>query len=224
MRLALRQVVNSADGMVCCGEADDANTTLAALRKLSPDLILLDYYLKAGDGIDLIKDIRRIARDVRILVISRFSDAALAERALRSGADGYIVKEEKVDQVVAAVRLTLQGENYLSSAISGQVVKRMLGLHGGGGVHNDELAHLSDREFQVLQFLGQGFANREIAARLGLSPKTIETYREKLKTKLGLADSQQLILFAARRFDSVSQPTAPTSRKSFGAAEKPRDK
>jgi len=203
MRMALRQVVGGADGMMCCGEADDPDSALAGIREHRPDLVLLDFYLKTGDGIDLIKEIRRISAEVRILIISRFSDPALAERALKSGADGYIIKEETADQVVEAVRLTLRGENYLSSSISGQVVKRMLGNHGHVGDRADELAHLSDREFQVLQFLGQGQSNRQIAAHLGLSPKTIETYREKLKSKLGLPDSQRLLLYAARRFDSV---------------------
>ncbi|MFT4689947.1 MAG: DNA-binding NarL/FixJ family response regulator [Limisphaerales bacterium] len=219
MRMALRTVVESRAEWSCCGEAADADSTLQQLEAQNPDLVLLDYYLKSGDGIDLIKEIRRRRDNVKILIISRYSDPEFVERALRAGADGYVIKEESPAQLAEAIALTLKGENYLSQSISGQVIKRMLTDHKD---ESNDLGQLSDREFQVLQLLAQGLGNKQIAAQLHLSPKTIGTYREHLKEKLGLKDSQQLLMYAARRFDDMAGDFQPSGVRFKNLPRTPR--
>ena len=206
----MRTLVDAHAGWTCCGEAGDPESTLTAVEKSTPDLILLDFFLNSGEGIDLIKEIRRRCESIFILMLSRTTDPEIAERALRAGADGFVLKDESPEQITVALEQTIRGENYLSQAISGQVLKRMLDTASGVA---DDLSRLSDREFQVLQLLGQGLGNKQIASELHLSPKTIGTYREHLKVKLKLPNSQQLLIYAARRFDGSRKEPHPGSDK-----------
>ena len=204
MRVAMRSlVVESQAPWGCCGEAGTVREALKAFEDTNPDLVLLDYYLGAEDCFDLVKEVRRLSATTKILIFSCSAEISMIVRVLRAGADSYVIKEASVDEVEEAIELTLRGENYLSPSIAGQVLKRMLSKDTDE--EEADVDRLTDREFQVLQLLGGGKGNREIAAQLGLSPKTIETYREKLKSKLGLADSQQLLIFAARHHDGAGE-------------------
>jgi DNA-binding NarL/FixJ family response regulator len=202
IRMAMRTLLaDSGRPWECCGEAGNRHAALEAFEDSKPDLVMLDFYLGQDDSYDLVKEMRLRAPGVKILILSCSSETSMIVRVLRAGADGFVVKDAGADEIREAIEVTLAGENYLSPSVSGQVLKRMLSKDTDEDVALVD--RLTDREFQVLQLLGTGKGNREIAAQLGLSPKTIETYREKLKTKLGLADSQQLLLFAGRHAEGA---------------------
>ncbi len=199
VRYALTQLLNSTPDLECCGEADGVESARAAVKSMAPGLVLLDLSLGDGDGFGLIQEWRRAAPAMKVLVISRHDEAVYAERSLRVGADGFVTKEESPEGILRAVRLVLGGKRYVSEKIAVQVMKRLAEssqARGRGGIEG-----LSDRELQVFRMLGEGRNNKEIARHLSLSPKTIETYRDNLKRKLGLPDSVSLIRHAANWSD-----------------------
>lgn len=199
VRYALAQLLNNSGDLMCCGEAEGMKAARAAVESLAPDLVLLDLSLGDGDGFDLISEWVRSLPSMKMVVISRHDEAVYAERALRIGADGFITKEESPEGVLTAVRLVMSGKLYLSERIAAQVKRRLdagLTAKGAGGIEA-----LSDRELQVFRMLGEGRNTKEIAAQLGLSPKTIETHRSNLQHKLGLPDSISLIRHSAKWSD-----------------------
>lgn len=199
VRYALAQLLNNSGDLMCCGEAEGMKAARAAVESLAPDLVLLDLSLGDGDGFDLISEWARSLPSMKMVVISRHDEAVYAERALRIGADGFITKEESPEGVLTAVRLVMSGKLYLSERIAAQVKRRLdagLTAKGTGGIEA-----LSDRELQVFRMLGEGRNTKEIAAQLGLSPKTIETHRSNLQHKLGLPDSISLIRHSAKWSD-----------------------
>lgn len=174
-----------------CGESAGPQEALAALAKTQPDLVLVDIGLGETSGLDLIKNLRNLCGHTRILVLSMYDEAMYAERALRAGAHGYVMKSEPPETILKAVRQVLAGEVYTSASVSSRLVKRAVGA--GAGEQPSPLSSLSDRELEVFRMLGQGMTTREIAASLHLSIKTVETYREHLKRKLHLDNAAQLI-------------------------------
>ncbi|MEM9702485.1 MAG: response regulator transcription factor [Planctomycetota bacterium] len=172
-----------------CGESGEGAEILRQIDALRPDLCLLDLSLKSGNGLELCKQIRSRFPNVRVLVVSMHDETLYAERVVRSGAGGYISKAEATHQLVHAIRQVLSGEVYLSQRMKERTVARSAGdLQGEGSL----LDKLSDRELEVFEQIGQGRTTREIAEKLSLSPKTIESYRENLKAKLNLANSTEL--------------------------------
>ncbi|NBV22851.1 MAG: DNA-binding response regulator [Proteobacteria bacterium] len=199
VRFALSQMLNNTKDLVCCGEADGVGTARAAVTKLLPDVVLLDLSLGDGDGFELIAEWKRLAPGMKVLVVSRHDEAVYAERSIRMGADGFVTKEESPDEVLSGIRLVLTGRRYVSEKIAGVVMRRLTeSAHGEG---RQGVESLSNRELQVFRMLGEGRNNKEIAEQLSLSPKTVETYRENLKRKLGLPDSVSLIRHAANWSD-----------------------
>ena len=171
----------------------------AAIGTLDPDFVLLDLSLGDGDGYELIGEWKRARPAMKIVVISRHDEAVYAERSLRSGADGFITKEESPENVLRSLRVVIGGQRYVSQKLAAQVEKR---LCEQPGVRNrDGIESLSDRELQVFRLLGEGRNNKEIAQQLTLSPKPVETYRDNIKRKLGLPDSVNLIRHAANWSD-----------------------
>jgi len=199
VRYALAQLLNKAADLECCGEADGVATARAAVRELAPEFALLDLSLGDGDGFGLIAEWKRANAAMKIVVISRHDEVVYAERSLRAGADGFVTKEETPDEVLRCIRLVVGGHRYVSDKIASQVERRLAESPQGRG--REGVESLSGRELQVFRMLGEGRNNKEIAEQLSLSPKTVETYRDNIKRKLGLPDSVSLIRHAANWSD-----------------------
>jgi len=194
MRQGLAQVIRQHADLEVCGETDGVVEGLQMIKAMSPDLVIVDIALKDGHGMDLIRDVRAAGIQVRLLVMSMHEEPTYAERALRAGAHGYLPKSEGVEQVIEAIRSVLRGEVYLVPRMMKRLLTNMVG--GGLAPAASPEETLSDRELQVFELLGQGMGSREIAERLFLSIKTIDTYRDHLKRKLGAANGNELMLQA----------------------------
>lgn len=194
LREGLAQFINKQQDLMCCGEADSQATAQTAVETQKPDLVLLDLRLGNNDGLEFIKSLKAQHSELRILVLSQHDESIYAERALAAGASGYIMKQEATNEVLCAIRTVLDGELYVSRKMSARVLQKM--LESRKEVTRSGIERLSDRELQVLQLLGSGLSTKEIAANLKLSGKTVETYRENLKNKLGLQNSTELVKYA----------------------------
>lgn len=187
-------VISQQADLTVCGEADQASTALEAMRRLKPDLALLDISMPGTNGIELIKLMLAEQPKLQILIVSMHDESLYALRALRAGAKGYVMKAEAMTQVILAIRKVIEGQIYVSARFSERLVfKAVQSLEGGMGSPVDKL---SDRELEVLQLIGKGFGTREIANELHLSVKTIETHRAHIKEKLGFKDAGEMVRFA----------------------------
>ena len=176
-----------------CGEADTAPVALEKILALKPNVAIIDLGLKGGSGLELIKQLRAQGLPMKLLVFSMRDEGIYAERALRAGADGYITKEEGTEKAIQAIRLLMQGKRYVSYKMAEKMLDSLV---GGTEAGEGGLESLSDRELEVLELLGGGLSSREIAARLHVSIKTIESHREHMKAKLGLGRATELINYA----------------------------
>jgi DNA-binding NarL/FixJ family response regulator len=170
---------------------------LRLVADTQPDLAVVDISLKTGSGIDLIKRIKDRNNSVRMLVWSMHSESLYAERALRAGALGYINKDQATDKIVEAIRRVLEGKVYLSDAMAEKMLHRAVG-GGRKEVTRSPLDVLADRELEVFRLIGQGVKTAEIAERLHLSVKTVETYRDRIRQKLDLSDGTELAHYATQ--------------------------
>jgi DNA-binding NarL/FixJ family response regulator len=181
-----------------CFEAENASQAIEAIVSMHPDIVLTDITLPGRSGLELIKDIHAVLPDLPVLVISMHDESLYAERALAAGARGYIMKHESGSKVVEAVRWVLSGQVYVSEKTSA----RVLGMFSGHGKTAFStrygVARLSDREFDVFEFLGQGLSAHEIGARLHLCAKTIDAHRANIKRKLSIKTTPELISYAAQ--------------------------
>ena len=196
VRQGLAQVLEQESDLVVCGEADTAEEALDAIAAKKPDVVIVDLLLKDGNGLDLIKTLRSIRPDLPILVLSMHDESLYAERALRAGAQGYIMKEQAADEMLTAVRKVLAGDVYLSQAMVSRILRRL--ARGRGEEQESPLQRLTDRELEVFRLIGEGLGTRRIAARLGVSVKTIESYRANIKEKLQLASGSELVRHAVQ--------------------------
>ena len=190
----LKQLIDNQPDLACVGVAADISDAKRRVEECKPDLMILDLRLKAGDALDFIKTLRVEHPEVKVLVLSQYDELVFAERALRAGASGYIMKENAADEVLRAVRKVLAGELYFSERVAAAVVQRVLRekpIASRNGVER-----LSDREMQVFQLLGAAYTPREIAEQFHLSRKTVETHCEKIKHKLSLQTAAELKRFA----------------------------
>jgi DNA-binding NarL/FixJ family response regulator len=211
----LMQLIGNEPDLTCVGTADDTATARRRVEQCEPDLILLDLRLKSGDALELIKSMRVEYPKVKLLVLSQYDELIFAERALRAGASGYIMKENATDEVLRAVRKVLAGELYFSDRVAAAVVQRT--LREKPTASRAGIESLSDREMQVFQMLGASYGAREIAEQFHLSRKTIETHCQKIKNKLNLQSVAELKQFAkkwAAENLEISKPWArPRSQK-----------
>ena len=178
-----------------CGEASNIAEALARLDATDPDVAIIDISLGEGDGLDLIRRIRARAARARMLVWSMYPETLYAERALRAGAMGYINKQEATVKIIEAIRCVLDGRPYLSRSMSDRLLLRTVDSCAPGAA--TPISLLSDRELEVFRSIGMGLATSEIAAAMKRSVHTIETYRQRIKTKLGLRTSAELATAAA---------------------------
>ena len=197
LRDGLAKVINQQPDLAVCGEAANARAGLAAAVKLRPDVAIVDLSLEDGSGLDLIKDVHARNPALPMLVLSMHPEHLYAERAIRAGARGYLMKREPVERVLAALRKVLAGQ----MAVSDDVVSRLLSGANGRAKREapiDLAELLSDRELDVFRALGQGLGTRQIAAKLRLAVSTIETHRANIKLKLGVTRAPELVARAAR--------------------------
>lgn len=194
VRQGLSLLINEEDDLEICGEAEDVVGGLAAVEQNRPDLAVVDLFLKGSDGLELVKALRDRKPEVPTLVLSMHQESLHAERALRAGAKGYVMKEEATDSVLRAIRKVLGGEIYVSDRVSSRLLSRAVGGRAGRG--SEPLGRLSDREFEVFTFLGHGLGPREIAERLNLSVKTVDAHRENIKAKLVIKNGPALLRYA----------------------------
>ena len=196
MREGLAQLINHEPDLCVCAEADNAAQALDAIAASQPDLALIDISLPGRSGLELIKDIHTLYPELRLLVVSMHDEALYAERVLRAGGRGYIMKQEGGKKLMQAIRQILTGQIYVSEKISAKILEIFSGQKTEKGASLME--RLSDREFEVFQLIGQGHATREIAQRLHLSVKTVEVHRANIKKKLDLKTGADLVRQAIR--------------------------
>jgi DNA-binding NarL/FixJ family response regulator len=193
-RLGLAGLISEQSHLEVCAHAESAPLALEAMRNFNPDLVLLDLSLRGTNGIELIKLMKAEQPHLPILVISMHDEAIFGLRALKAGALGYVMKAEAMDHVAEAIAKVLQGKIYVSPNFGEKLIfKAIQSIEAGTGSPVDVL---SDRELEVLQFLGKGHSTRSIADTLHLSVKTIETHRAHIKEKLGFQDSEDMVRFA----------------------------
>jgi DNA-binding NarL/FixJ family response regulator len=199
-RKGLEQLIHSDGAFAVCGEAGNASEAMEVIRKLDPDLAILDLSLPGANGIELIKNIRAEFPKLPILVLSMHDESLYALRALRAGAEGYVMKHEAMANVIRAIHEVFSGRPYLSPAMAAQVITKF--AQGQAEGETDPTERLSDRELEILELIGKGREVREIANRLHLSPKTVETHRAHIKEKLQLKNARDVVRFAVQWVDA----------------------
>lgn len=204
LRQGLAQVINRQPGLQVCGEAETGPEAMALIERTSPDLVLIDLSLRSGDGIELVKDVKARFGAVPMLILSMHDEFVYAERALRAGARGYVMKQERVDQLLEAIGRVLGGGIYVSAKLAEKMVDQFVG--GPREAIGLAVDRLTDRELQVFRLIGQGLGTRLIAENLGLSRKTIESHREHIKEKLRLRNGDELIQRAIQWMKDAGLP------------------
>ena len=200
VRQGLAELVIQESDLEVCGQAEDSYEAIKAIRDLKPDMAIVDITLKETSGLELIKDIHSQHPDLPVLALSMHDETLYAERALRAGAMGYIMKQEATENVIVAIRRILGGEIYVSDRMAGRLVRKLVAGHAETSA--SQVDSLSDRELEVFCLIGKGHGTRQISERLHLSVKTIETYRAHIKDKLNLADAAELLQYAIQWVNS----------------------
>ena len=203
MRHGLAQLVRAESDLDVCGEAGSAAEGLKAVEKLKPDLVVADLTLPDKHGLEFIKDLQAMHPGTLVLVLSMHDESLYAERVLRAGARGYVMKETAADTLIHAARRVLDGGIYLSDRMAGQMLELMAGQRKQASV--SPLERLTDRELEVLQLIGQGRATRHIAEQLHISARTVDAHRAHIKEKLQLEDGPALVRYAVRWIESQAK-------------------
>jgi DNA-binding NarL/FixJ family response regulator len=203
MRQGLRELINNEPDLCVCGECASGAGALESVEQQKPDLCIVDIALEGSNGIELLKNIRARYPEMLVLMLSMHDEGLYAERVLRAGARGYVMKQEATDKVLHAIRKVLSNEIYVSDRLGSRMLHQFVG--GKPLRDNSPLHRLSDRELEVFQLIGQGHGTRQIAKELHLSVKTIESYRAHLKAKLQLKNGNQLVQHAVQWVQSEAQ-------------------
>jgi len=193
-RHGITQLLCDLPGVTICGEAENARTALDVMRRLQPDLALVDVAMPGADGIELIKLMLAEQPKLIILVVSMHDESLYALRALRAGAKGYVMKQQALDNILDAVRKVFDGGIYISPQFSERLIFKA--IQSDNSDLGSPVDKLSDREVEVLQLLGRGHTTRDMADELHLSVKTIETHRMHIKEKLGFKKAAEMVKFA----------------------------
>lgn len=202
IRQGLIQLINQEEDLAVCGDSEDACQALEKVKELQPGIVIADISLKGMSGIDLIKNLKARYPDLPILVLSMHDESLYAERVLRAGARGYIMKQEATGKFLEAIRRILKGEIYVSDSITSRILEKSIDSRGQPRISPVE--RLSDRELEVFQFIGKGFKTRQIAKELHLSIKTVETYRENIKDKMKIDNATELVRHAVQWVEGES--------------------
>jgi DNA-binding NarL/FixJ family response regulator len=193
-RLGIKELINHEHDLTVCGEAEDVDIARTLIKEFHPDMVIIDITLKKSNGMDLIKEISTFHKTMKMLVLSMHDELLYAERSLQAGAQGYIMKQETSKSIVKAIRHILQGNIYVSENIMSNLLNRV--RTGQDAFDKSPVENLSDRELEVLRKIGQGRSTSEIADEMNLSISTISTYRERIKEKLQLKNSAELVRYA----------------------------
>jgi DNA-binding NarL/FixJ family response regulator len=188
VRQGLMRLIAQESDLQAFEGADNVTDAFCQVQEIRPDLVLVDVSLKDSHGIELISQIKSFDPSIKMLVWSMFDEKIYAERTIRAGAMGYISKQEPIENVIEAIHEVLQGNMYLSPHMTNNLLRRL----GGGDLERDPISDLSNREIEVFQMLGRGMTTKSIAKKLGVSPKTIEAHRERIKSKLNLKNASEL--------------------------------
>jgi DNA-binding NarL/FixJ family response regulator len=189
VRRGLAEVISREPDMETCGEAADVAEAISEVERSKPDIVVVDLTLKTGHGLELLERLKAHVPNLKTLVSSMHDETLFAERVLRAGARGYVTKQEPPETLVRAIRQVLRGELYLSPRMTSRLLNRVV---VGASTQEDPVQNLSNREVEVYEMIGQGLTIQQIASRLHLSPKTVETHREKIKQKLNVKSSAEL--------------------------------
>jgi DNA-binding NarL/FixJ family response regulator len=193
VRERLAEAINRESDLEVCGEAEDRHQAIEQVERTQPDLAIVDITLKNSDGLELIKDLKARWPKLKVLVVSMHDESLYAERVIRIGAMGYITKQEATRNVLLAVRRVLAGGIYVSETAAGRILSRLTS-HDRNMTSPEEV--LADRELQVFDLIGRGVSTRQIAKRLNIGIKTVETYRARIRIKLNLKDPSELLQHA----------------------------
>lgn len=193
VRQGLALLINREADLIVCGEAEEAQTALEAIAAQRPDILIVDISLNGPDGIELVKLLRARSATLPVLVLSMHDELTYAERALRAGANGYIMKQEATERVLIAIRRILKGDVYLSDRAASRVLQQYV---RGATAQHSSVSDLSDRELEVFRLIGGGHGTRQIAEELHLSVKTVETHQAHIKEKLSLRTARELVQYA----------------------------
>jgi|SRR5579862_7270214 len=203
VRQGLTQLINQEPDLAVCGHAENANGAFSAIATQRPDIVILDISLNGPDGLDVLKEIRLTDATLPVLVLSMHDESIYAERALRAGANGYIMKQEATEKVLEAIRRIRAGEVYVSDRISKRLLRQIV---NGSAPGKPPMEALTDRELAVFRLIGKGNGTREIADDLHISVKTVETYQAHIKEKLSLKNARELFQHA---FQWVTREDGP---------------
>src|ERR1700682_1534672 len=194
VRQGLALLIARESDLCVCGEAEGAHSAFHAITTLRPDMVVLDISLNGPDGLDVLKEIRGKGANLPVLILSMHDESIYAERAMRAGANGYIMKQEATEKVLVAIRRILQGEVYLSDRLTNTMLQQY--VRGASPAKGSPLVNLTDRELEVFRLIGEGHGTRQIAEELHLSVKTIESYQAHIKEKLALRNARELVQHA----------------------------
>jgi len=194
VRQGLAQMIDREPDLTVCGEAEEARSALHAIATLNPDIVVIDISLNGPSGIEILKTIRLTDPKLRVLILSMHDEMVYAERALRAGANGYIMKQEATEMVLVALRRILGGEVYVSNRVANRMLRQLVG--GAPKARQSPVDDLTDRELEVFRLIGEGHGTRQISDDLHLSVKTVETYQSHIKEKMGLKNARELVQYA----------------------------
>ncbi|PKL74604.1 MAG: DNA-binding response regulator [Candidatus Melainabacteria bacterium HGW-Melainabacteria-1] len=195
VRQGLMQIIGSREDFQVCGEARNSDEAIRQIARTSPDLVIIDIAIEGVGGIDLIKALKSRYPALEILVLSDHDESMYAERSLRAGAGGYIMKREASQAVLQALITVIEGRQYLSDRMKEEILGKISRANPDKGIGVEKL---SNREFEIFQLIGKGLGNRNIAEKMNISVKTVENYRERIKSKLNIDNSQTLVQFAVQ--------------------------
>ncbi|MGA8428783.1 MAG: response regulator transcription factor [Candidatus Sulfotelmatobacter sp.] len=194
VRQGLALLINRESDLTVCGEAEEMHAALSAIPIAKPDILIVDISLNGPDGLELLKNIRITSPRLPVLILSMHDESIYAERALRAGANGYIMKQEATEKVLVALRRILSGEIYVSGRIANSMLQHY--VHGASPSPQSSISELTDRELEVFRLIGEGHGTRQIAEALHLSVKTVESYQAHIKEKLCLRSARELVQHA----------------------------
>ena len=195
VRQGIAQFINQEKDLKVCGEASDGHEALSVMDEMNPDLVIVDIEMKGLSGMELVRNMKVQYPKVPVLMLSMHDESLYAERALRAGARGYLMKEEDPEKVVQAIRIVLSGDVYVSEKATSKILKLLSDSKAQD--QGTSVDRLSDRELEVFRMIGGGYRTRHIAEKLILSAKTVESYKARLKQKLMLKDAAELARYAA---------------------------
>jgi DNA-binding NarL/FixJ family response regulator len=196
VRQGLALLINQEPDLAVCGAAEEMQSALAAINAVRPDILIVDISLNGPDGLELLKTIRITMPRLPVLILSMHDESLYAERALRAGANGYIMKQEATEKVLVALRRILSGEIYVSDRIANSMMRHY--VRGANLSEHSSISELTDRELEVFRLIGEGHGTRQIAEALHLSVKTVESYQAHIKEKLSLRSARELVQHAVQ--------------------------